>query len=154
MRIERKSKSPLRQTRRSLLGVLALVTLGGIAAVAFSLLSGQETASAEPTIPPGVDLPTWTENGRGGEYLLQLAEGSAPPVGVRMSGVVLSDTDCEPDALGLSHCHNGIALANGSNIIVTDTHLMSRYRCLQPGETVSVTAFNDSWMVAVTGQAQ
>ena len=150
MSITSKSKSPLRQTRRWLLGAVALVTLGGIATVAFSLLSGQEAASAEPTIPAGVDLPSWYENGRGGEYLLQIAEGTVPPIGVRMSGVVLSDTDCEPDAQGLSHCHNGIALANGSTIIVTDTHLMSRYRCLRPGETVAVTTFNNSWVVAVT----
>jgi hypothetical protein len=151
MKIKPNSKSPLRQTRRWLVGVVAIAALGGIAAVAFSLLSGQETANAQPAIPAGVNLASWYENGSGGEYLLQLAEGEAPPVGVRMSGVVLSDTDCEPDAQGLSHCHNGIALANGSTIIVTDTHLMSRYRCLRPGETVDVTTFNGSWVVATTG---
>lgn len=154
MKTTLKSKSPLRQTRRWLVGVLALTTLAGIAAVAFLFLTGQETASAEPTIPHGVSLSSWYENGQGGEYLLQIAEGKAPPVGVRVSGVVTSDTDCEPDAQGLSHCHNGIDLADGSTIAVIDTHMMSRYRCLRPGETVSVTRFNDSWIVAATRQSE
>lgn len=152
MKIKLESKLLLRETRRWLLGTLALTTLGGIAAVAFLFFYGQEPASADPTIPSGSDLPSWSENGRDGEYLLQIVEGKAPPVGVRLSGVVTSDTDCDPDAQGLSHCHNGIGLANGSNITVVDNHMMSRRRCLQPGEAVSLTRFNDSWVVAVTRQ--
>jgi hypothetical protein len=152
MTIKLKSRLLLLETRRWLLGTLALTTLGGIAAVAFLFLYGQEPASAGPTIPSGFNLASWYENGHGGEYLLQIAEGELPPVGVRVSGVVTSDTDCDPDAQGLSHCHNGIDLANGSTITVIDTHMMSRYRCLQPGEAVSVTRFNDSWVVAVTRQ--
>jgi hypothetical protein len=140
------------ETRRWLLGTLKLTTLGGITAVAFLFLYGHEPARAEPMIPSGFNLSSWYENGHGGEYLLQITEGEVPPVGLRVSGVVTSDTDCDPDAQGLSHCHTGMSLANGSTITVIETHMMSRYRCLQPGETVSVTRFNDSWVVAVTRQ--
>jgi len=79
-----------------------------------------------------------------------LAEGQLPPTGVRTTGVVLSDTNCEPDAQGLNHCRNGIRLADGSTISVIDNHMMSRYRCLRPGETVSLTTLGSSWVVALT----
>lgn len=52
-----------------------------------------------------------------------------------------------------SRCRNGIGLADGSTITVIDNHMMSRNRCLQPGETVSLATLNDAWVVGLTADA-
>ena len=107
------AKSSFAYTALLVLGGLAIFCLGGLAAVLLlSYLQGtataeyrQETATVQPTIPPGVSLTSWFENGKGGQYVLQIAEGNAPPAGVRVTGMVTTDTDCDPDAQGLNHCH-------------------------------------------------
>ncbi len=143
------------------LGALAIFCLGGTtAALLLTYRQGatvkyqRETATAESTIPAGVSLISWSENGQSGQYVMQIIEGIAPPVGVRVFGFVASDTDCDADAQGLSHCHNIIALANGNNITANNTHTMSRNPCLQPGEPVSITRLHDSWVVAVTRETK
>lgn len=151
MKIDPKSKSSLGRVAGLLLGALTIFILGGIAAY-LVLPNGQQTANAEPAIPPGVSLTSWFENGQGGKHVLQIAEGNALPVGVRVSGVVATDTNCDPDALGLSHCHNRIDLGSGRSIEVIHTHLMSRNPCLQPGQRVSITGLNANWVVAYEGQ--
>lgn len=50
---------------------------------------------------------------------------------------VLSDRDCAPDAKGVSHCLNGLALAS-TRITIRHHHRMSEVACLEPGETVTV----------------
>lgn len=134
-------------------GWLALTALAAIGGAALIFISSQEPASAQPAIPAGYDLSSWRDNGEGGKYLLQVVDGELPQIGERTSGVVLSDTNCEPDAQGLNHCRNGIRLANGTTINVIDNHMMTRYRCLQPGETVSLATFSNSWVVALTAEA-
>ena len=140
-----------RHIGRLLFVTLAAAGLGGLA-TALMLSYGQQPVSAEPAIPPGVSMQSWFENGQGGRHVLQIFEGSAPPVGVRVSGVVATDTDCDPDAKGLSHCHNRIDLASGRSITVIHTHFMSRNPCLQPGQRVSITGLNANWVVAYEGQ--
>ena len=127
---------------------MVLAAFGGIAASALLLLNAEQPASAQPTIPAGYDLSAWHNNGQDGEYLLQVVDGVVPPAGTAVSGVVLSDTDCEPDAQGLNHCHNGIRLADGTTLNAIDNHMMSLYRCPKPGETVTLTRFDDAWVVA------
>lgn len=106
-------------------------------------------AADEPPIPAGVALASWRENGQDGRYVLQLERGRPLRAGWRVAGVVSSDTDCRPDARGLSHCRNAIELANGGRIVVIDTHQMSRNRCLKPGDKLTLSAVNPSWVLGV-----
>jgi hypothetical protein len=59
-------------------------------------------------------------------------------VGHRMRGVVLTDTRCNPDRNGVSHCLNTIRLANGRSILVVHDHMMMLMPCLSPGEHILV----------------
>jgi hypothetical protein len=151
MNTKPKSQSS-RGVSRRLSGSLTLTALGAVAAV---LLNGQ-LARAQPEIPAGSDLSSWQDNGHDGKYLLKVTNGAgaAPAVGASSSGVVLSDTNCEPDAEGMNHCRNGIRLANGKTIYVINNHRMARYRCLQPEETVSLTTLSNGWVVALTGKIE
>jgi hypothetical protein len=56
----------------------------------------------------------------------------------RTRGVVLTDTRCNPDRNGVSHCLNVIRLANGKTILVVHDHMMMLMPCLSPGEHVVV----------------
>ena len=126
--------------RRWLPGMLALV--------AASVYSYQvQAATGQPPIPRGVAMKSWHDNGRDGRYLLQLAQGSALKAGKPVSGTVTGDANCDADAEGLSHCHNTIKLANGSQITVINTHEMHRYRCLGAGDQISLTAMGGSWIM-------
>ncbi|MBK5204590.1 MAG: hypothetical protein JJD98_04025 [Polaromonas sp.] len=135
-----KIQSKLHPAGRALLGVLILS--------AASLYSYQAQAATQQTpIPSGVALKSWHENGSDGRYLLQIIQGNAPKAGKAVVGKVVSDSDCEADAEGLSHCHNDIELPNGRKITVIDTHEMHRNRCMQPGEQISLTAVGKSWVM-------
>lgn len=124
------------------------VLLGVLVLSAASLYSYQvQAATQQPQIPAGVALKSWHENGSDGRYLLQVIEGTAPKAGKPIVGKVVSDSNCEADAEGLSHCHNAIELANGSKISVIDTHDMHRNRCMQPGEQISLTTVGKSWVM-------
>lgn len=116
--------------------------------IAFSLAQRGRTQTAEPAIPHGVALAQWSNNGHNGQYVLQILDGASPGAEGSVSGVVISDTHCTPDARGLSHCHNVIELGNGSLITVINTHLMKRYHCLKPGESVELSPINNSWIKA------
>lgn len=152
MKANLESKSQRRNTGWMLFGALMAAGLGGLA-TALVMSYAQQTASAEPTIPPGVSLTSWFDNGKGGLHVLQIREGSAPPAGVRLTGRVLTDTDCAPDAQGLNHCHNNIDLGNGRILAVINNHAMNRYPCLEPGQRLSITRLNANWVVAWEGQA-
>jgi hypothetical protein len=54
----------------------------------------------------------------------------------RMRAVVLTDTRCNPDPMGVSHCLNRIRLANGKTILVVHNHRMMDMPCLSPGEHI------------------
>ena len=130
--------------QRAVLAATALLAAGLV------LLASERLASAQPAIPAGAGLSSWQDNGHDGKYLLKVTNGAAPAPGTTTSGVVLSDTACEPDAEGMNHCRNGIRQANGMTVYVINNHMMSRYRCLQPGETVSLAASGSGWVVATT----
>jgi len=135
-----KIKSESFPVSRRLLGVLVL-SAGALAS--YNGYAGAE----EPPIPPGAPIASWYVNGQGGRYLLQVAEGRAPAAGERIVGAVTSDTNCEADAQGLSHCNNAIELENGGRITVIDTHQMMRNRCLSPGDRISMTGISGSWVM-------
>jgi len=141
------------KSRPSYIGLLIALVILIIGASAVMFLAsnqghGQSVTTSEPAIPRGAPMQSWDENGHDGKYLLRIIEGDPPMSATAVSGVVETDTDCKADAYGLSHCHNEIGLADGTHITVIDTHLMSRYRCLKPGESVSLTRINSTWVVA------
>jgi len=125
---------------RLLLGVFVL----GAAAV-YSYQAQAE--SVQPPIPRGVPMKSWQENGRDGRYLLQVIKGDAPKTRKTVIGTVTSDTDCDADAEGLSHCHNTIKMPNGSEITVIDTHNMHQNRCLGAGDKLSLTGVSGPWIM-------
>jgi hypothetical protein len=57
----------------------------------------------------------------------------------RMSGRVLTDTRCNPDSMGVSHCLNRVRLANGAVITVGHDHRMADIPCLSPGERITIS---------------
>ena len=106
-----------------------------------------QAANEQPRIPRGVAMKSWHDNGRDGRYLLQLVQGSFPKAGKPVIGTVTSDTDCDADAEGLSHCRNTIKLPNGSEVTVIDTHEMHRYRCLGAGDQISLNRISGTWIM-------
>lgn len=138
-------QSRLYRVGRLLPGVFALS-----AAVLYSYQA--QAATDQPPIPPGVAMKSWQDNGLDGRYLLQLAPGKSLKAGKRVTGTVTSDTDCEIDAEGLSHCHNNIKLADGSEITVIDTHNMHRYRCLGAGDRISLTGMKGPWIMGTLSE--
>lgn len=126
-----------------------------LAITATSLLVTVVACSAnaqEPAVPSGAGIQSWYENGTGGHYIAPVIAGSAQSLasGSRI-GLVLTDTNCTPDARGLSHCHNSIEFSDGSRITIMDNHQMSRHRCLRPGERVRVKLFKGQWVTLQTG---
>lgn len=136
MRIQPK----LYSASRLLLGAFAL-------SAAFLYSYNVQAETTQPPIPRGVAMKSWQENGSGGRYLLQLIQGKALNSGNTVVGTVTSDTDCDADADGLSHCHNTIELSNGGKITVIDTHNMHRNRCLGAGDKLSLTRVDGTWMM-------
>lgn len=106
----------------------------------------------ESGIPSGAGIQSWYENGTGGRYVAPVIDGSTQALrsGSRV-GLVLTDTNCTPDAQGLSHCHNSIAFNDGTRITIQDNHQMSRHRCLRPGERVRVSWLKGQWVRLQTG---
>lgn len=125
---------------RALLGAFALAV---VSAYAFQV----QAASSQPPIPRGAAMKSWQENGRDGRYLLQVIAGDAPKSRKPVIGTVTSDTDCDADAEGLSHCHNTIKLPNGSEFTVIDTHNMHQNRCLGAGDKLSLTGIGGPWIM-------
>lgn len=134
------TRTTLHRVPRWLLGVMLLPAI-------VVLLPQARAEGGEPEIPPGAQITSWHDNGRGGRYLLWLRQGRLMRPDDRFSGVVRSDTDCDPDDQGLNHCHNAIDLANGRHIVVINTHEMSRNRCLGAGDKLSLTAIGPRWLV-------
>lgn len=126
--------------------ILALLLAAGSLALP-SMAPAATGGQGEPTIPPGVSLASWFDNGHGGRYVLQLAKGRPLSPGAQLTGVVLSDSDCTPDAQGLNHCHNVIELADGSRVEVINSHQMMRNRCLGNGDRLTLRAVNANWMM-------
>jgi hypothetical protein len=73
-------------------------------------------------------------NGVGGIDVAYAISGT-PPTRTQL-GTVLTDTNCQPDSYGVSHCTNRIRLANGRELTVRHDHSMMNDPCLSPGERV------------------
>ena len=68
-------------------------------------------------------------------HLSAMLEQGSMPAHV-MTGTVLSDTECAPDASSISHCRNEVRLPDGSTIVLRHPHDMAHIPCLAPGEHV------------------
>jgi hypothetical protein len=102
-----------------------------IAAVLAVALPAQATTLAKTL---RVDRP---EKGAGARVThVRLINGA---VRHRMRAIVLSDTRCNPDAAGISHCLNMMRLSNGRVVTVVHDHRMATMPCLSPGEHVTLT---------------
>jgi len=113
----------------------------------FVLLAGCSAEAPDPGIPQGAGFTSWSANGAGGEYVLNVIDGRVPANGAAtMSATVLTDANCAPDEQGTNHCHNIIEFDNGQRIEVVNNHKMMRHRCLRPGESVNVSAMGDNWI--------
>ena len=133
-----------------------LVLAGAVGGALFWVSHAHATPFAvpgEPRIPAGTPIGSWADNGQRGLSLLQIIGGIALPRGATLRGTVTSDTNCAPDARGLSHCHNGIDLDNGMRIVVVHTHAMMQHPCLEPGQRVTVTGLSGTWITARTEAA-
>jgi len=106
-----------------------------------------QAQSPQPEIPAAVPMKSWQDNGAGGRYLLKVIKGKLPKSLQPVTGTVTSDTDCDADAQGLSHCHNNVKLADGTEITVIDTHNMHRNRCLGAGDRLALTAIGKWWVM-------
>lgn len=138
-----------RSPRRSCyFGLVAAVALGATAMVSLAGLP----AAADESIPAGTNIKSWAENGKNGENLLRVVEGTFPTSGGPIFGVVKTDTNCEPDEAGLSHCSNRIALATGGEIEVVHNHAMMTYECLAPDQKVTLTKLDANWIVAKSAE--
>ena len=103
----------------------------------------------EPAIPPGAGIQSWHENGAGGRYIVRVTEGSVSGSHV---ATVLTDENCTPDRMGLSHCRNAVRLDDGSQLTIQNNHQMSRHRCLESGEKVRVTELAGRWVTLQIGE--
>ncbi|WCF10966.1 hypothetical protein NDS46_14440 [Paenibacillus thiaminolyticus] len=87
----------------------------------------------------------WQKNGADNLYTTRLLEGE---LASERTGVILTDTDCEADAQGISQCHNKIELDPNHTITVMNIHNMMNYECFSPGEKVKIVPSEDGeWMV-------
>ena len=68
----------------------------------------------------------------------RLVAGAVPTA--ETMATVMSDEDCAPDAMGVSHCLNRMKLEDGTEMTVQHPHRMSEVPCLAPGERVRVMA--------------
>lgn len=156
MKTQSHSTAPLHRGRLGTLRTLALAAvalagINGVAAIGFGALAPQ-AASAEPAIPAGAGFASWADNGRDGQRVLQRVKGDLPVVAAAVTGVVKTDTNCDPDADGINHCHNVITLASGGEIEVIHNHSMMSHECLSPGQKVSLSPLSGDWIVARDAQ--
>ncbi|TAM59542.1 hypothetical protein EPN52_07570 [bacterium] len=69
---------------------------------------------------------------------VHLLAGALPPGAT--AAMTLTDANCQPDRLGVSHCINELRLTDGTLLVIRHDHDMRAVPCLSPGERVSVQA--------------
>jgi len=128
--------------------VMASVLVLAAATFARRSHAGAAAAGNAAALPKGAPISRWADSGRDGLYLLQVVSGPTPARGAQIEGTVTSDTNCAPDAQGLSHCRNGIELGSGVRLEIVDTHAMMQQPCLVPGQRVVISGFAPHWITA------
>ena len=127
--------------------VFVLVAAAVAAAAVVALVRNGSESAVPPAADPAHTPPAQTrvlvvsrsmpEPSSPGMTLHGRLEAGAMPH-AEMNGTVMTDSECSPDAAGISHCRNEIRLADGRTIVVRHPHDMARVPCLSPGEDVFV----------------
>ncbi|WDL96623.1 hypothetical protein [Alicyclobacillus sp. ALC3] len=129
----------------TMMGIFGVLGGLGISRTILSSSQISRTTSISLPEPPGTVV-NWQTNGVHHERFVQIVRGT---LSTEETGVIKTDTNCTPDALGLSHCQNILALPHNKTLVVTDIHNMQNYRCLKVGETVIVKPVNSNWAKVV-----
>ena len=116
-------------------GGLAAAALLVAGVIAFSSQSG--TAAVANDSIRTVTLTTSSDAMSSADHLTAvLLDGRMPRGSVQAT--VATDTNCDADAAGISHCFNDVTLQDGSVLHLRHDHPMMSVRCLTPGEKVTV----------------
>ena len=131
--------------QHALIGVVASAVVG--LAVAFGAVLIASGGGSSATVDPAHTAPaavrtllvsaTSAPVSQPGRMLHGRLVGGQMPMAATM-GEVMSDEDCAPDDMGISHCRNAVRLADGRTIVVRHPHDMGRVPCLTPGEHIRV----------------
>ena len=100
------------------------------------LSPGNQTDSARRTVviaPGGAALPNLSATDK--LLMTSLVSGQLPSQA--MQAIVRSDSNCQPDQDGVSHCLNELVIGSAT-VVVRHHHKMSAVSCLTPGETVAI----------------
>jgi hypothetical protein len=153
---------PIRPPRRGVptIVLIAVPIMIVIIVLTFTATRPQATATTPPPAPaaaphfvdpkaPGeprivviggmTDTLPGTSN-ESGYLMANLRAGQLPASATKAT--VLTDSNCAPDADGVSHCLNDLQIGN---IVVTvqHHHKMANVPCLSPGETVTLMTLAD-----------
>jgi hypothetical protein len=153
--MRRPVRSSHKPANRSLIIVGATI-IGMIAVVLLALAMRAPSTAPAAQVPHFIDVPSARSSpnialrtmfigakdaelplsGTGGVLFTTLVSGQVP-LGATQA-VVQSDSNCQPDQNGVSHCLNELMI-NGAKVVVQHHHKMSETPCLTPGETVILT---------------
>jgi hypothetical protein len=95
-----------------------------------------QTDSTRRTVviaPGGAELPNLSAADK--LLMTSLVGGQLPSQA--MQAIVQTDSNCQPDEHGVSHCLNELAIGSVT-LMVRHHHKMSDVPCLTPGETVTI----------------
>lgn len=130
----------MKQSRRSILlrpGVLLLALVGVLAVgwvhraiVAASGAVSPSDESRRILVVAAEDTPSTAHVLHGTLVTGKLLDGAH-------EARVINDRNCTPDAKGISHCLNDLAVG-ARRITIQHHHRMSQVPCLSPGETITV----------------
>lgn len=146
--MSRTSRTPTRHTQprrhaplRGGLVVLAVVAVALLVWLANSRNPGRTVAlpGFDPTLRTVVvasEDDTLPEVKSEQRFMMSDLRQGELPAGASLA-TVLTDTNCEPDAQGVSHCLNELQLESG-RVTVQHHHAMMEVPCMSPGEQVNV----------------
>jgi hypothetical protein len=149
-----RSARPKRRAQFPLVGVASVVLALLVIAVVFNFATRDPAPAVPAAAPHFVDVPqdsgkaglrTVVVAGPGerlpfmsetGSLLMASLEQGKLPVAAT-TATVLTDSNCQPDQDGVSHCLNELDVGT-ARLVVRHHHKMSEVPCLTPGERVNI----------------
>lgn len=128
----------------TVLAIAAIAAVGVVTLVSVGAPREREAPrhypSADPELRTLLVAPAGTEtlSGSEGSLVASLVGGVIPAQPV--VATVVSDTNCAPDADGVSHCYNQLRMPDATVLEVQHHHRMADTPCLAPGEQVLVSS--------------
>jgi hypothetical protein len=135
--------------------LLAGITLMGALLVVFALMAVQRRPTPPAPVSHFVEVSPKNQAAaelrtvviaKGGQALPHMSETEGLLMTSLVSGqlptgaaqaIVRTDSNCQPDQDGISHCLNELAIGS-TTMVVRHHHRMSEISCLTPGETVNI----------------